>query len=346
MAFKTDKPYVAEVTTATDLEIATLVFGCYLFTLCCAGPSLLSAWSSPSFAFFFSILTLWALQVQFLLQIIINRVNLLWSDHKHQQWLKYGTAAIITAINISVYCIWVPARSVLQISAEYIHINKIWDRCEKCIYLVVDALLNILFIRVVKRRLVGNGLERYRPLVGFNQRLILVSISMDVLMIGMMSLPNSFVYMAFHPLAYLVKLLIEMQLGALIVDISTAKPTRGPVGGAFDGLKIAVATTTTTAYHLDDEEELGGGEPIRTTRTPARPDLQLRLAKMRRERQEKKDALAKPDDVRVQMQDSRRGSDYSLDQDDKIELEDWSTTNTLPKDGGHHGVTFIVEDRS
>jgi hypothetical protein len=36
-----------------------------------------------------------------------------------------------------------------------------------------------------------------------------LSLSMDVLIIGMMSLKNSFVYMQFHPLAYIVKLKIE-----------------------------------------------------------------------------------------------------------------------------------------
>jgi len=109
----------------------------------------------------------------------------------------------------------------------------VWDRCEKCksaskrrlallpapsllrhfprrprpaarlttphprtlpgIYLIVDALLNWYFIKVVRARLVRNGLERYRPLVRFNQRLIVLSISMDALIIGMMSLPNTFV---------------------------------------------------------------------------------------------------------------------------------------------------------
>jgi len=72
--------------------------------------------------------------------------------------LKLGVAAFITAINISVYCIWIPAR--LQISAKYESINNIWDRCEKVIYLLVDAALNYYFVRIVQRRLVDQGCER------------------------------------------------------------------------------------------------------------------------------------------------------------------------------------------
>ncbi|KAH7312651.1 hypothetical protein B0I35DRAFT_356415 [Stachybotrys elegans] len=172
----------------------------------------------PSFAFYFVILTTWALQVQFLLQIIINRCAILLSDRVFVWRLKYGVAALITAINISVYCIWVPAR--LQISERYIHINEIWDRCEKAIYLVVDGCLNILFIRIVKQNLVENGLLKYRNLVKFNMFIIGFSLSMDVLIIAMMSLENTFVYMQFHPLAYIVKLNIEMSMASLIAKIA------------------------------------------------------------------------------------------------------------------------------
>lgn len=105
--------------------------------------------------------------------------------------IKIVVAIFITAINISVYCIWIPAR--LQISEEYIHLNDIWDRCEKCIYLVVDATLNWYFIRTVKKTLVVRGLTKYNQLVQFNIWIVGLSLSMDALIIGMMSLSNSFV---------------------------------------------------------------------------------------------------------------------------------------------------------
>ncbi|KAH7112001.1 hypothetical protein EDB81DRAFT_873667 [Dactylonectria macrodidyma] len=172
----------------------------------------------PSFAFYFCILTLWALQVQFLLQIIVNRCAILMHNRVLVWRIKYGVAAFITAINISVYCIWIPAR--LQISEKYILINEVWDRCEKVIYLLVDACLNFLFIRIVRSNLVELGLSKYDNLVRFNMFIIVFSLSMDVLIVSMMSLSNTFVYMQFHPLAYIVKLNIEMSMASLIAKIA------------------------------------------------------------------------------------------------------------------------------
>ncbi|KAI6080723.1 hypothetical protein F4821DRAFT_275678 [Hypoxylon rubiginosum] len=192
---------------------------CFVFSVICW----LHLWGTipPSFWFYFAILTFWALQVQFLLQIVINRCGVILPDPTRAKRLKIGVAIAITAINISVYTIWVPAR--LQISPRYIWINEWWDRCEKCLYLIIDAGLNIYFIRVVQQNLVRNGLEKYRSLVRFNKFIICFSLSMDVLIIAMMSLPNTFVYMQFHPLAYIVKLNIEMSMAELIVKVAKGR---------------------------------------------------------------------------------------------------------------------------
>ncbi|KAH8893171.1 hypothetical protein GQ53DRAFT_717789 [Thozetella sp. PMI_491] len=171
-----------------------------------------------SFTFYFCILTTWALQVQFLLQIIINRCAILLTNQKSPYRLKIGVAILITLVNISVYNIWIPAR--LQISERYVSINEWWDRVEKGIYLIVDASLNFYFIRIVQQSLVGNGLTKYRSLVKFNMFLVAFSLSMDVLIISMMSLDNTFVYMQFHPLAYIVKLNIEMSMADLIGKVA------------------------------------------------------------------------------------------------------------------------------
>lgn len=56
----------------------------------------------------------WSIQVQLLLQIIINRVRIILPDRRKGRYLMLGTAIIVTMINISVFCIWMPAR--LQIS--------------------------------------------------------------------------------------------------------------------------------------------------------------------------------------------------------------------------------------
>lgn len=107
--------------------------------------------------------TTWALQVQFLLQIIINRISILLIDQGKALRLKIGVAVLITAVNISVYCIWVPAR--MQISDRYVHINDIWDRIEKGIYLCVDAVLNYYFIRTVQKQLVEEGCKQFSEFI-------------------------------------------------------------------------------------------------------------------------------------------------------------------------------------
>ncbi|KAH7013868.1 hypothetical protein EDB80DRAFT_570026 [Ilyonectria destructans] len=221
---------------------------------------------APSFAFYFCILTLWALQVQFLLQIIVNRCAILLHDRTFVWRLKYGVAAFITAINISVYCIWVPAR--LQISERYIHINDVWDRCEKIIYLLVDACLNLLFIRTVRRNLVELGLSKYDNLVKFNMFIIVFSLGMDVLIISMMSLKNTFVYMQFHPLAYIVKLNIEMSMASLIAKI--ARQSGHAHGSDYNNTTsrsrgTRVGGDTTLANKTQDEHTRSKAWPTVTT---------------------------------------------------------------------------------
>ncbi|KAF3356951.1 hypothetical protein VDGD_04727 [Verticillium dahliae] len=225
----------------------------------------------PSFAFYFCILTLWALQVQFLLQIIINRCAILLHDKSHVWRLKYGVAFLITAINISVYCIWVPAR--LQISETYIHVNLVWDRCEKVIYLLVDACLNFYFVRIVQQNLVQLGLRKYSNLVRFNMFIIIFSLSMDVLIIAMMSLNNTFVYMQFHPLAYIVKLKIEMSMADLIAKIARKQDNNPASDEAFSRSQGTHGTrgadTTLKSQHPPplDEPKDGQNRPWATVTT-------------------------------------------------------------------------------
>ncbi|KAH9882219.1 hypothetical protein J1614_001391 [Plenodomus biglobosus] len=179
----------------------------------------------PSFAFYFTILFFWCIQVQLLLQIIINRIRVIVPDRKRSRDIMIATAIFVTVINISVFNIWIPAR--LQTSHKYHVINEYWDRIEKALYLIVDAALNWYFLKTVKNNLINNGLTKYNKLVRFNQKIVLISLLMDVMIIAAMSIPNSFVYIQFHPLAYLVKLNIEMTMANLIkrIAISTSRKT-------------------------------------------------------------------------------------------------------------------------
>ena len=119
--------------------------------------------------------------------------------------------------------------------------NRYWDRTSKCLILVVDAGLNYYFLRTVQRRLVDYyGLTKYAPLVCFNARLMVLSISMDVsrmrsgkilavrltrfqlMLIILESFLRQTIYVQFHPIAYMVKLNIELSMASLITRISKA----------------------------------------------------------------------------------------------------------------------------
>ncbi|KAF4470625.1 hypothetical protein FALBO_2470 [Fusarium albosuccineum] len=220
----------------------------------------------PSFQFYFFIIVFWSTQVQCLIQIIINRVSLLMVIRSNGTRLKWVCFIILLAVNISVFCIWVPAR--LQINDSWVHINEIWDRCEKVIFAIMDAALNFYFIWVVKKRLISNGLQKYNRLYQMNLFLVAISIALDILLIAMMSLPNGFVYVQFHPLVYLLKLHIEMNMADLIGKVvrasnnqdshdysSRSRPT-GKTGTRTHGPGRFGATLTRTHIELGEEDEM------------------------------------------------------------------------------------------
>lgn len=129
----------------------------------------------------FSLLFFWVFEIQLLMQIIINRIYVVAEKQEIVTKFKWITAGVITAINIAVFCIWIPAHLNPPVSHLYVEINKYWDRTSKVLICIVDAALNIWFLHIVKQRLVRyHGLRKYEPLVRFNSRLIVVSVSMDV----------------------------------------------------------------------------------------------------------------------------------------------------------------------
>ncbi|KAF6821786.1 hypothetical protein CPLU01_12399 [Colletotrichum plurivorum] len=178
----------------------------------------------PTVPVLFSILFCWVFEIQLLMQIIINRIAVIAESQKTIFRLKWGTAVVITLINIAVFCIWIPAHVVPPADRSYVSINHYWDRLSKVLILIVDAGLNWYFLRVVQTRLLAqHGLVKYQPLVGFNAKLMILSIAMDAMLIGLMSLPNQVVYIQFHPVAYMVKLNIEMSMASLITRLAKDK---------------------------------------------------------------------------------------------------------------------------
>ncbi|KAF4451275.1 hypothetical protein F53441_5696 [Fusarium austroafricanum] len=180
----------------------------------------------PGIPIFFSILFLWVFEIQLLLQIIINRISII-AESRQMIWkLKWGTAGVVTCINIAVFCIFIPSHMDPPVSQTFVTINKYWDRMSKILICLIDAGLNWHFLRIVQQRLLKESrLTKYKPLVSFNAKLMIVSVAMDILLIGLMSLPNQTVFIQFHPVVYLVKLNIEMSMANLITQLARKQMT-------------------------------------------------------------------------------------------------------------------------
>ncbi|KAG8761734.1 hypothetical protein FRC11_013353 [Ceratobasidium sp. 423] len=292
--FETEHPFKSAETLPEDVRLATLAFGftmgfgyfviwhaikqthriqrrsayiimCWVEIAACIAWAII-AWLyitgiiGHSFWLFFLIVTIWSIQIQLLLQIIINRICIILPNTSRRFWLKFIVAAWIVMISISVYIIWIPAQ--LQISERWIRANLYWDHVEKILYLFTDAALNITFMRLIRQRLVSTGLTKYDKLVAMNSRMIFVSLSMDVVIIGMLSYRNSLVYMQFHPVAFLVKLEIEMCMSRLMVKVATSTgidvkegPPRPPIlseGSHTGSGGVNVHVTTHVVTHTDN----------------------------------------------------------------------------------------------
>ncbi|KAM5345952.1 hypothetical protein ACJ41O_011813 [Fusarium nematophilum] len=111
--------------------------------------------------------------------------------------------------------------------------------------------------RIVQHNLVERGLFKYRNLVRFNMFIIGFSLSMDVLIISMMSLKNTFVYMQFHPLAYIVKLNIEMSMAELIARVARKQGHKGPSDGGYSHSRSNGTHVGERNLTVDDPSQLG-----------------------------------------------------------------------------------------
>jgi hypothetical protein len=136
------------------------------------------------------------LETQLLIQIIANRVGLILVDRRKTRLLKWSLFFAIALVNISVYCIWIPAQ--LGVNQTYVHLNHIWERVEKSIFLCVDLGLNLYFLYLVRSHLISQGLTRYWRLFNFNACIVVLSVTMDLLLLGLLSLPNPFEYVTTH----------------------------------------------------------------------------------------------------------------------------------------------------
>ncbi|KAK8095257.1 uncharacterized protein PG998_014481 [Apiospora kogelbergensis] len=166
---------------------------------------------------FFVILVCWVFEIQLLMQIIVNRIAVISETPKTVSYIRWGTVGIISSINIAVFIIFIPAHLEHPLTKAFVEANKYWDKISKFLICFIDVGLNWYFLRIVKQRLVKYyGLKKYAPLAAFNAKLMVLSVGMDILLIGLMFLPNQTVFIQFHPVVYIVKLNIEMAMANLI----------------------------------------------------------------------------------------------------------------------------------
>ncbi|KAH7043773.1 hypothetical protein B0J12DRAFT_671774 [Macrophomina phaseolina] len=171
-----------------------------------------------SLAFYFGTAVLWAIQTQLLSQIIANRVALIMVNRRKARLLKWALFVAISIVNIAVFAIWIPAHMPSATKSEVL-LNNIFERVEKSFFLLVDFGQNLSFLYLVRYRLIADGLSKYWPLFKFNAAIVVISVSMDILLLGLLSLPNPYDYVQFAPFAYIVKLHIELTMAVLISKV-------------------------------------------------------------------------------------------------------------------------------
>jgi hypothetical protein len=138
---------------------------------------------------------LWAIQTQLLPQIIANRLSLIMTSKRRARKLKWALFVTIAAINIAVCYIWTTAQ-VPSATPHQIHVNHLFEKAEKTFFLVVDLTLNLYFLYLVRFRLIADGLGKYWMLFNFNAGIVVISTSMDALLLGFLSLPDPYLSVA------------------------------------------------------------------------------------------------------------------------------------------------------
>uniref|UniRef100_A0A0B7KKD3 Uncharacterized protein n=1 Tax=Bionectria ochroleuca TaxID=29856 RepID=A0A0B7KKD3_BIOOC len=172
-----------------------------------------------SLGFLVASVILWSIQTQLLPQIIANRVALIMTNRRRARYLKWGLIIIIGPINVAVGYIWTIAHLDGATPTQK-HVNMVFEKAVKSFFLVIDLALNLYFLYLVRYHLIANGLDKYWRLFNFNVSMVFISTSMDILLLGFLSLPDPYLYIQFSPLAYIVKLYIELLMASLISKVA------------------------------------------------------------------------------------------------------------------------------
>ncbi|KAL6411839.1 hypothetical protein AUP68_04218 [Ilyonectria robusta] len=180
--------YKDEVPGTAEMNIASIIFGFSLgsaiFTASKAATQSFAAYKRGRL-FSAYIVMCW---LEWIGCNCMGIVTYIWLKGIIEPRIKWGVALIASLINLSGFCIWIPAR--LQVSKLYDDINVVWDRTEKGVFLVVDLGLNLYFIYLVRSRLIAYGLTKYNRLFHFNVVMVFISVTLDCVLMGATFLPS------------------------------------------------------------------------------------------------------------------------------------------------------------
>lgn len=65
-------------------------------------------------------------------------------DKRKTRLLKWALVILVGCVNISVYCIWIPAH-IPSATLTMVVLNNIWEWIEKSLFLLIDFGLNLYF---------------------------------------------------------------------------------------------------------------------------------------------------------------------------------------------------------
>jgi len=131
-------------------------------------------------------------------------------------------------------------------------LNYIFENAEKSFFLIVDLGLNLLFLYLVRTRLIAQGLTKYWRLFNYNAWMVAICTTTDITLLGLLSHHNHYLYalpstvhqspppyqhpplitatryVQFAPLGYIIKLYIELTMATLISKVvqSSKNPCR------------------------------------------------------------------------------------------------------------------------
>ncbi|KAA1117257.1 hypothetical protein PGT21_001511 [Puccinia graminis f. sp. tritici] len=231
-------------------------------------------------AYYVVLSILWAIQSQCVLQIIVSRIVLIWSNPDHIRRLRWGVFTWVALINLSS----IPAR--IQISAAYTKFETFWEPSEKTLCLLTDAFLNVIFIISVRKTLISNGLTKYNELVKFNVFVIGLSIALDLGIVSSMFMHGSLPYESLNSLSGFVKLKTELLMNELIVKVikseNQMKMLSDNAIGSSDSSSVLQGFQTAmyrkgSNFRKQEHNIQGTRERILSTSTISRPQLRMSL---------------------------------------------------------------------